>query len=91
MHQDNLKLLFKEYKNCMRNQFTNYFGKDDEYVSYKDKCWSQWNDIKKYYNSHLNKVYYVMPSREEQEIEVNVSRRYRQFESHGWSENQVRN
>jgi hypothetical protein len=91
MHEDNLRMLFKEYKNCMRNQFTKYFGKDDEYKSYKDKCWNQLKDIKKFYNSHLNKVYYAMPDREEFEVEVNVSRRYRQFEDHGWSENQVRN
>ncbi len=91
MHQETLKMLFKEYKNCLRNQLSEYFGKDDQYVSYKDKCWNQLDEIRNFYNSHLKKVYYAMPTREEFEVETKVERRYNQFGAHGWSENQVRN
>ncbi len=91
MHEDHLRMLFKEYKNCLKHEFSDYFGKDDEYKSYMDKCYNQWQDIKKYYSFHYTKIYYALPSREELEVHNRVGRRYNQFASYGWSENQVRN
>lgn len=91
MYQDQLRMLFREYKNCLRHELKENLLKDDVYTSYSEKCLNQWEDIRKFYNKTLNKVNYILPEREEKEINVRVGRRYNQFASYGWSGNLVKN
>lgn len=91
MYQDHVRMLFKEYKNCLRNELKENLVKDDVYTSYHDKCSNQWEDIRKFYNTTLNKINYALPIREEKEILTRVGRRYKQFAAYGWPENLVRN
>ncbi len=91
MHSGNLKFLYSEYKNCMKNEFSEYFGKDDEYKSYIDKCSNQKDDIQKYMNKHLTNIYYVMPAREEKEVLNKYERKFNKFATYGWTGAQVKN
>jgi hypothetical protein len=91
MHESSLKFLYKEYKNCMKSEFSDYFGKDDEYKSYFSSCYNQKQDILNYMNLHFSKVYYVMPAREESEVLDKYHRRFNKFEAYGWTGEQVKN
>ena len=76
MHQDNLKFLYSEYKNCMKNEFYDYLGRDDEYKSYLDKCYNQKQDIHKYFSAHFQRVFKISPDREEKEVLNKYQRRF---------------
>lgn len=91
MNESNLKFLYKEYKNCMKNEFSEYFGKDDEYKSYVASCYNQKKDIINLMDEVFNKVNYVMPSREESEVLNKYSRRNNKFKAYGWTGEQVKN
>jgi len=91
MHDDNLKFLFREYKNCMKSEFSEYFGKDDEYKSYHGRCLNQTNEIQKYLDSHLNKIFYLMPEREEIEVSNKYQSKLKRFAAYGWTSEQIKN
>ncbi len=91
MHSENLKFLYSEYKNCMKSEFSEYFGKDDEYKSYNDKCFNQKTDIKNYMDHNLTNIYYVMPVREEMEVLNKYERKFNRFATYGWTAGQVKN
>jgi hypothetical protein len=90
MHKENLKFLYQEYKNCLKQQFAQYFEKDNEFRSYTFKCQEQKNLIYNYYGSFLEKIYENNPDFEEvQEDEILI--KYPILSHYGWSEKQIRN
>jgi hypothetical protein len=91
MHQENLKFLYREYKNCMKNEFAEYLGKDDSYKSYIDKCYNQKNDIFQYYHNSFIKMFKLSPTREEKEVNNNYEKNYKLFSEYGWTGPQVKN
>jgi hypothetical protein len=91
MHQDNLRFLYREYKNCLKNEFSNYFPKDDEYKSYFGRCLTQQIDIRKYYLSNYLRFGDVSHSREQEEIHNNYESNFTKFGKHGWNSAQIKN
>jgi hypothetical protein len=91
MHSENLKFLYREYRNCMKNQFSEYFGKDDEYRSYAGKCMNQKNDIDNYVNSHFSKVGKINPKREDREVHARYQEKIEDFTLFGWSVQEIKN
>ena len=90
MHEENLKLLYNEYKACLRNQFSEYLGSDDRYTSYLDKCSAQINDIQNYYLTEFNK-YFKIFSENDMYNEGNVDKDIHLFTRYGWDEKRIRN
>ena len=91
MHDENLKFLYSEYKNCMKNEFHDYLGRDDEYKSYSDKCFNQKQDIHRYFSSNFQKSYKTDPTREEREVVNKYEKRFTRFGLYGWTSAQVKN
>lgn len=91
MHQDNLRFLYREYKNCLKNEFSNYFSKDDEYKSYFGRCYQQQADIKKYYALQYQKFEDTSHLREHEEIHNNYETQFTKFGKFGWSAAHVKN
>jgi hypothetical protein len=91
MHRENLRFLYREYKNCLKNEFSEYFGKDDEYKSYADKCHNQKSDISNYIESYLSKIDLIDPDREEKEVLAKYYEKLKSFNAYGWSENEIKN
>lgn len=90
MHADNLKLLYNQYKTCIRNQFSEYLEDDDRYVSYFDKCQAQIQDIHNYYSPIFAKLHNTNPADEafidgEREKGVFILTKY------GWDEKRSSN
>jgi hypothetical protein len=90
MHQDNLRFYYREYKNCLKNEFSNYFSKDDYYKSYLGRCSTQQNDILSYATSHFNKISDASYERED-DISRIYEANYTKFGKHGWNGAQVKN
>ncbi len=91
MHIENLNFLYREYRNCMREQFSDYFGKDDTYKSYEDKCHPQKMDIEAYYDSYLGKAGKIDPSREMREVTGHYESQYQNFAQLGWTAQETKN
>lgn len=90
MYKDNLKFLYSEYRACLRQQFEDYLGRDDQYISYRDKCDAQKTDIKNYYSGIYLKAENSHPKYERQ-LDIDVDKAYLRFNEYGWTGKQVRN
>ena len=91
MHQDNLRFLYREYRNCLKNEFSNYLSKDDEYKSYYGRCYQQQSDLKKYYATKFNRIMDTLFIRENEEIFNKYEINYAKFGKHGWNAAQIKN
>ena len=91
MHQDNLRFLYREYKNCLKNEFSDHFSKDDEYKSYYGRCFTQQSDIRKYFIDNYRKIMNVNTIREDEEISNKYELNYTKFGRHGWNAAQIKN
>ena len=91
MHQDNLRFLYREYKNCLKNEFSNYFPKDDEYKSYFGRCMRQQHDIRSYFTENYEKIKNASYIRQDEEISHKHEVYYTKFGKYGWNAAQIKN
>ncbi len=91
MHQDNLRFLYREYKNCLKNEFSNYFSKDDSYKSYYGRCVLQQVEIRSYFSENFGKISNASYIRENEEISHKHEIYYTKFGQYGWNAAQIKN
>lgn len=89
MHREYLRSLYTEYKNCIKQNFEEYFEKDDEYVNYFDKCVEQ-KDIDNYSQGIFNKFQKIDPLYDE-ELENKVDRNIEILNKQGWTAREIAN